>query len=27
VRIDLGGAPELPAGSYTGILDLLVITQ
>lgn len=27
VRIDLTGAPELPAGSYTGILNLLVITQ
>jgi hypothetical protein len=27
VRIDLTGAPELPAGSYTGTLDLLVITQ
>ena len=27
VRIDLTGAPELPAGSYTGTLNLLVITQ
>lgn len=27
VRIDLTGAPELPAGSYSGILNLLVITQ
>lgn len=27
MRIDLTGAPELPAGSYTGILNLLVITQ
>jgi hypothetical protein len=27
VRIDLTGAPELPAGSYAGILNLLVITQ
>jgi hypothetical protein len=27
VRIDLTGAPELPAGSYTGVLNLLVITQ
>jgi len=27
VRIDLTGSPELPAGSYTGILNLLVITQ
>jgi hypothetical protein len=27
MRIDLTGAPELPAGSYTGTLNLLVITQ
>jgi hypothetical protein len=27
VRIDLTGTPELPPGSYTGILSLLVITQ
>ena len=27
VRIDLTGAPELPAGSYAGTLNLLVITQ
>jgi hypothetical protein len=27
VRIDLTGASDLPAGSYTGILNLLVITQ
>jgi hypothetical protein len=27
VRIDLTGAPELPAGSYAGILNLRVITQ
>jgi len=27
VRIDLTGAPELPAGRYSGILNLLVITQ
>ena len=27
VRIDLTGAPELPAGSYTGTLNLLVLTQ
>ena len=27
VRIDLSGAPELPAGSYTGTINLLVITQ
>jgi hypothetical protein len=27
VRIDLTSAPELPAGSYTGILNLQVITQ
>ena len=27
MRIDLSGAPELPAGSYTGTLNLLVITQ
>jgi hypothetical protein len=27
VRIDLTGVRELPAGSYTGILNLLVITQ
>ena len=27
VRIDLTGTPELPAGSYTGTLNLLVITQ
>ncbi len=27
VRIDLSGTPELPAGSYTGTLNLLVITQ
>ncbi|MGH7514691.1 MAG: hypothetical protein ACREOQ_17425 [Gemmatimonadales bacterium] len=27
VRIDLTGASDLPAGSYTGILSLLVITQ
>lgn len=27
VRIDLTASPALPAGSYTGILDLLVITQ
>jgi hypothetical protein len=27
VRIDLTGSPDLPAGSYTGTLDLLVITQ
>jgi hypothetical protein len=27
VRIDLTGVPELPAGTYSGILNLLVITQ
>lgn len=27
MRIDLSGAPDLPAGSYTGILNLQVITQ
>jgi hypothetical protein len=27
VRIDLTGAPELPAGHYSGILNLMVITQ
>jgi hypothetical protein len=27
MRIDLTGAPELPAGSYTGTLNLLAITQ
>ncbi len=27
LRIDLSGAPELPAGSYTGTLNLQVITQ
>jgi hypothetical protein len=27
VRIDLSGAPELPAGGYSGLLNLLVITQ
>jgi len=27
VRIDLSGGPELPAGSYSGLLNLLVITQ
>jgi hypothetical protein len=27
VRIDLTGAPELPAGGYTGTLSLLMITQ
>lgn len=27
VRIDLSGAPDLPAGTYTGTLNLLVITQ
>ena len=27
LRIDLSGVPELPAGTYTGTLNLLVITQ
>lgn len=27
MRIDLSGAPDLPAGSYTGTLNLQVITQ
>ncbi len=27
VRIDLTGKPELPAGTYTGVLNLMVITQ
>jgi len=27
MRIDLSGAPDLPAGAYTGTLNLLVITQ
>ena len=27
VRVDLTGWPDLPAGSYTGTLNLLVTTQ
>jgi len=27
MRIDLSGAPDMPAGAYTGTLNLLVLTQ